>query len=261
MKLKSGLVGVFLALSLTGSALANGFEDKIEGLQAPVGLIYDQQGNLYVAEWGAGRVTKFTPQGERSTLTEAISAPSGLALDGAGTLYIASYGDGGVYALKPGGTPVKIASGFSSPTGLLWSRHNYLLVANRNAGQVVRLREDGAQDILYGGLATPVGLAETEDGNIFVSCFSGGVEMITPEGEKTTIYTRLATPGVGIIADGLDVLVVDYGGTTVTRLDRHGRAATVVDGLRSPVGLTRMPDGRLLVGTWADNAAMAFSLK
>lgn len=102
---------------------------------SPVGMVYDKQGTLYVAEWGAGRVSRFDADGKRSSVTEAIKGPSGLAFDGKDTLYVASYSDGSVYALENGKEPKKIASGFSSPAGLLWSRDNALLVANRNAGK------------------------------------------------------------------------------------------------------------------------------
>ena len=49
------------------------------------------------------------------------------------------------------------------------------------------------------------------------------------------------------------------GGTTVTRVDAQGRATTVANGLRTPVGLARMPDGRLMVGSWGDNAAFVLN--
>lgn len=235
----------------------------ITDIQSPVGMVYDQRGALYVAEWGAGRVSRFGTDGNRTTVTDSISSPAGLAFDDKGILYVASYGDGTVYALEKGKKPRPVASGFSSPTGLLWSRDKTLLVANRNAGEIVRLHRDGKKEVLSRNHKTPVGLAQTGDGSIFVSCYGGSVDRVAPDGRVggrvTTVYTGLKTPGVGIIADGPDrVLVVDYGGTTVARVDGQGRASTVAEGLRSPVGLVRMPDGRLLVGTWADNAAFAF---
>lgn len=172
---------------------------------------------------------------------------------------MASYADGAIYALPSGGTVRRVASGFASPTGLLWSRDNALLVANRNAGEVVKVHADGTKKVLSRNHKMPVGLAQTGDGSIFVSGYGGSVDRIAPDGKVTTVYTGLTTPGVGIIADGQDsVLVVDYGGTTVARVDARGNASTVADGLRSPVGLVRMPDGRLLVGTWSDNAAFVF---
>lgn len=80
-------------------------------------------------------------------------------------------------------------------------------------------------------------------------------------GNVSSINAGLHTPGVGIIADGTGVLVVDYGGSTVSRVDAQGNTTPVAEGLRSPVGLVRMPDGRYMVGTWADNAAFIFTIK
>lgn len=260
------LIVLAVSCALTGGEAAaaerNPANSLITDIRSPVGMVYDQNGALYVAEWGAGRVSCFGTDGNRTTVTDSISSPAGLAFDAKGILYVASYGDGTVYALEKGTKPRPVASGFSSPTGLLWSRDNTLLVANRNAGEIVRLHLDGRKEVLSRNHKTPVGLAQTGDGSIFVSCYGGSVDRVAPDGRVTTVYTGLRTPGVGIIADGPDrVLVVDYGGTTVERVDAQGRASTVAEGLRSPVGLVRMPDGRLLVGTWADNAAFAFNIQ
>lgn len=259
MSLKLFLATALIALGMSGIALAADSTPAITGIQSPVGMVYDSQGNLYVAEWGAGRVSKFDPQGKRTTVTDSMRSPSGLAFDDKGTLYVASYGDGNVYVLEPTGKTRSIASGFSSPTGLLWDKDNTLLVANRNAGEVVRVFLDGRKEIVSKGHKTPVGIAQTNDGTLYVSCYGGSVDHIE-NGKAVPLNSTLNTPGVGIIADGEAVLVVDYGGTTVERISPDGKASPVATGLRSPVGLARMPGGRILVGTWSDNAAFAFTL-
>lgn len=247
---------VFCSCLTSGAAIAAERTPVIAGIQSPVGMIYDKQGILYVAEWGASRVSRFDAKGNRSIVTEAIKGPSGLAFDERGTLYIASYSDGDVYAMENGKEPRKLASGFSSPAGLLWGRDNVLLVANRNAGEVVKLHPDGRKEIISRNHKTPVALVQTNDGSLFISCLNGGIDLLTSDGKVSTINTSLRSPAPGMIIDGADaVLVADYGGTTVARIDAQGKAITVADGLRSPVGLARMPDGRVIVGTWGDNAA------
>lgn len=258
------LTTVFLlVLGVAGQASAASTA-AISDLQAPVGMVYDADGALYVAEWGAGRISKFDRAGVRTIVTEAIRNPAGLAFDGKGTLHVASYGDGGIYALEPGKAPRRIASGFSSPTGLIWDGQS-LIVANRNAGEVVRFFPDGRKEVISQGHRTPVGIARLADGSIVVSCYGGSVDMVSPGGKVSTLTTSLS-PGVGIIPDrGPDgeeaVLVVNYGGTTVERVTRDGKTKPVAEGLRSPVGLGRMPDGRIIVGTWGDNAAFIFPSK
>ena len=247
---------VFILMSSTAAqTMADDSAAVISDLSSPVGMVYDQQGNLYVAEWSADRISKIYPDGKRAVVTEAVRNPAGLAFDDRGILYIASYGDGSIYALQDDNRLIEIAAGLSSPTGLIWTREKYLLVANRNAGQVVKITLDGTKEILAENMATPVGLTQTSDGSIFVSCFSGGIDMISVNGEIDTIYRGLRRPGVGIAADGEEVLAVDYDGNTVARINRQGQASTVMDNLRSPVGLVKNSDGTFLVGTWGDNAA------
>lgn len=234
----------------------------IADIQAPVGMAYDADGALYVAEWGAGRVSKFDRAGARMVVAENIRQPAGLAFDDRGVLYVASYGDGGIYALEPGSAPRRIASGFSSPTGLLWDGDS-LVVANRNAGEVVRVFLDGRKKVISRGHRTPVGIAKLTDGSWVVSCYGGSVDMVSPEGNVSTLTTSLS-PGAGIIPDGGPdgeeaVLVANYGGNTVERVTRDGKSTLAADGPRAPVGLARMPDGRIIVGAWGDNAAYIFT--
>lgn len=81
MSIKLFLAVMVLTFGISGTAFAAENSPAITNIQAPVGMIYDAQGNLFVAEWGAGRVSRFDPQGKRSTVTDAIRSPSGLAFD------------------------------------------------------------------------------------------------------------------------------------------------------------------------------------
>lgn len=76
-----------------------------------------------------------------------------------------------------------------------------------------------------------------------------------------TINIKLGNPGPGIVAAGADsACVVDYGGTTVSRVDRQGVRTVIADGLSGPVGLAVAPDGSLMVVTWSANAAFQIRL-
>jgi sugar lactone lactonase YvrE len=71
----------------------------------PDGSCVDADGGLWNAEWGAGRVVRYTPEGKAERVVE-VPAPNptcpcfgGRDLD---TLYITSAGGAGVFAVKPG---------------------------------------------------------------------------------------------------------------------------------------------------------------
>ena len=250
-------LALFLIAGFSGKAAAAA-QPHVRGIQAPVGVVYDREGALYVAEWGADQVSRFDDKGGRTVVTAEVRSPAGLAFDDKGTLYVASYADGNIYALNSGEKPRRIASGLASPTGMVWDG-DALLVANRNAGEIIRVRADGGKDVVSKGHKTPVGVVRLANNDLVVSCYGGSLDRVSPGGKVTSLTSNLNTPGVGIMADGENaVLVVDYGGSTVQRVTLDGKSATVADGLRSPVGLGRTPDGSIIVGTWSDNAAFIF---
>ena len=61
----------------------------VSGLDSPQQLAFDTAGNLYVANYNGGSVTKVTPTGVTSTFVSGFSNPVGLAFDTAGNLYVA----------------------------------------------------------------------------------------------------------------------------------------------------------------------------
>ena len=87
---RSGMIGwalaLWLALMAPAGVLAASVEKVADGFDSPVGMAFDAQGGLLVAEWGASRVTRLAPDGSRSTLTTAVPSPSGLAVDASGVV-------------------------------------------------------------------------------------------------------------------------------------------------------------------------------
>lgn len=258
---KSLLSLVFAAILSLGNALAAEREAFITDLHNPVGMVYDAQGALYIAEWGTARVGRYDSRGNRTIVTTSVGRPSGLAMDDNGTLFIASYDQGVVYTLAPGKEPRVLASGFSVPAGLLWS-DGILYVANRDAGEIVAVRADGGKEIVSRGHSSPVGIARFRDSSLIISCLNGGIDRIDPNKQVTTINSSLHNPAPGIIQDGEDaVLVADYGGTAVMRIRMDGIATIVAADFETPVGLVRTPDGRLIVADWGRRAAFAMDAK
>ena len=102
------------------------------------------------------------------------------------------------------------------------------------------------------GLSLPVGVVEMPDGSIVSSQYGGRVTRILSDGMVQELGQSFNRPGVGILADGDDaVLVIDNGASVVRRVSFDGQSSVVVDGLSgSAVALGRAANGDLLVGTW-----------
>lgn len=231
--------------------------DKLwSGFSSPVGMGFDTAGNLYVAEWSAGRVSRIDPQGHRSTFADGLSGPSGLAIGPDGSVYVASYSRDEIYRFAPDGSRRLHVTGLATPAGIGFDRAGRLIIANRRTHQILAVDEGGKLTEAIGGLNIPVGAVQTPDGGHVVSNIGGGVTILRPDGTRIEAGAAFATPGPGIAMtrEGR-VFIVDYGGTTVREILPDGRSRAIADGLRSPVGLTLSPDGRsLLTATWSDGA-------
>lgn len=227
-----------------------------DGLSSPVGMAYDAGGNLYVANWSAGTIVRFTPDGKRSVFADGLRGPSGLAISPTGDIYVASYSEDLVWRFTPAGERTVFVSGLATPAGLSFDARGRLLIANRRTNQILAAHPDGKIDVAAEGLQTPVGAVELPNGDLLVSNIAGGISLVSGSPRARTINSDLGSPGPGIVRAGTDsAYVVDYGGTTVSRVDRNGRRTVIADGLSSPVGLALAPDGSLTVATWGANAA------
>jgi hypothetical protein len=67
----------------------------------PTALAFDGSGNLYVASWLTGTVSKVTPNGTVSTFASGFASIYGLAFDTVGILYTADAGSGIVSKITP----------------------------------------------------------------------------------------------------------------------------------------------------------------
>lgn len=224
-------------------------------LGAPVGMGFDRTGHLYVANWSAGTVLRFSPSGERSTFARGLGGPSGLAIASGGDIFVASYSEDLVWRFTPSGERSVFVHGLATPAGLTFDARGRLLIANRGTNQILAAHPDGRVDVAAQGLQTPVGAVALPDGRLMVSNIAGGVAVAGADKQARTVNTELRSPGPGIVRASDDaVYVVDYGGSTVSRIDAQGRRSIVADGLSSPVGLATSPEGNLMVATWGDNA-------
>ncbi len=93
----------------------------------PVGLAVGGNGNVFVADPGAGTVTRFSPSGRLLARWTGFSLPTGVAVDRAGHVFVAEQDARRVTELSPEGTvvmrwsPIQIypPGGASAPTGVV----------------------------------------------------------------------------------------------------------------------------------------------
>ncbi len=181
----------------------DGFADG-PGAQAqfdgPTGVAVDEDGNVFVADWGNNRVRKIAPDGIVSTLAgngdkdfvdgpggqAAFNGPYAVAVDGKGDVYVADSGnnrirrigrDGVVSTFAGSGRHktrdgVGVRASFLFPTDLICRPSGGLLVVEAGCAGVRRVDGDGRVTTLrFAGTtdALPDGITGTPDGGAVVS--------------------------------------------------------------------------------------------
>lgn len=104
------------------------------GFGAPVGMAFDDRGNLFIAEFLANQVSRLATDGSVTVLARNISLPAGLAFDGFSNLLVAAAGDGNVYKISAGGTASVFLRGFEFPIGVTTGPDGGIWVASFGDG-------------------------------------------------------------------------------------------------------------------------------
>jgi sugar lactone lactonase YvrE len=189
-------------------------------VDSPIGLAFDTEGNLFVADHENHRVRKVTPEGIISTVagggntlppsvdaipaTEAQLHPSMLAFDGAGNLFLSGFFSNRVWKVNAQGWITNLAE-IQGPIGVAVDAAGNLFIADEHRTRVLKMTPEGEIVTVAGGGARPprtadggpatearidlpMGLAVDMAGNLFVAeHLSRLVRKVTPDGIITTV--------------------------------------------------------------------------
>jgi len=198
----------------------------VESLRPPIAnnaaitdLIYDQSGNLYIADYLGGRVLKREP-GEQSftTFASGLSYPRELTFDGQGNLLVAGKANpndpGTIWKITPSGTVGTLASGFSGPVDLATSQSGnvYMLVFS---GAIYEVLSSGSLS-LYADLFSSAGIVGSGIGypEAFAIDNSGNMGVSINEGQRfgknsSEIYRISPSLQLDLFAFGVGDIPVD----------------------------------------------------
>jgi gluconolactonase len=164
------------------------------------GLRFDKEGNLWVCEGGAKRVTKLTPDQKVTVLADKyadkpFNSPNDLCLDAKGGLYFTDPNYSGeknktqevegVYYLPPGGDKVVLVAGdLGRPNGIEMGKER-LFIADHRGGKVYSYAVNGDGTLAdRKDFASVVcdGMKLDEKGNLYTTT-KKGVEIFAPDGK------------------------------------------------------------------------------
>lgn len=154
--------GNVIKFSPGGSSVTTIWVSGWNGLASdPIGLAFDDAGNLYAASDSNNTITRIAPDGSSSLFAAGgyVSSPHGLAFDSTGNLYVACAGNRKILKIAGDGTVSIFADTTfglqGAPDGLAFDRSGNLFVVGSNA--VEEFTPTGAGSVFASsGLSIPM---------------------------------------------------------------------------------------------------------
>jgi sugar lactone lactonase YvrE len=161
-----------------------------EGFRAPDDLVFDSQGNMYVADSGNGRIVKLDAGGtyllewgKKGKAPGQFATAHGLAIDKQDRIYVADRGNKRVQLFSAEGKHLADWSGFGNPFGLLVVGET-LLATEGDIHKIFHLDASGKITASWGdpqSLLLPHFLAVNSQGQLFVTEVNGKrVQLFSP---------------------------------------------------------------------------------
>lgn len=177
------------------------------GYSLASGIAVGPDGNLYVADNGAGQVYRVTPAGSVTSFA-AVTTPWGIAADSFGFLYVASPATHRIQMIAPNGTVSTLAGNrqgyfdgtgddarFSFPTGVAVDAERNVYVTDWSNNVVRRITPAGVTTTYARGFTGPSGIASDAAGNLYVSDYDHVIRRVTTDGTVTIAAGLPGSPG------------------------------------------------------------------
>lgn len=222
---------------------SNGNQSTFGAAGSPYGLALDSNANLYAADEG-GNIFEYAPNGSRTTFASGLNTALGLTFDDNGNLFVANAvfsSSGTIYKYTPYGSRTTFATGLGTPVGLAFSS-GYLFVADAGSGAIYKYNSAGTRTTFASGLS-PNSLAFDSTGNLFESDESGCIYKFDSNGNRSTFVSGLSANslvGLAFDSDG-NLYVSDITANIIRKFAPNGNGSTFASGLNTPTGLVFEP--------------------
>lgn len=224
------------------------------GLRAPQGMARDAAGNVYVAEYQGGQVSKFSPDGAPlGRLGGEMKNPAWIVRAG-DNLYISERKANRVLRADSAGAITIVGDSVIEPLGLALDNTGQPVVVAHTTSRLLRLGADGKFSSVYDA---PIGkgkrygyrcVAVDRDGSLLITDEAEGqLLLLTPSGRLTVYARELDDPTTVVFSPGGEVFVAEEGAGRISRINAQGESTVVADGLGKPRDIEFIDERTLLV--------------
>ena len=153
-------------------------------------IVYDDSGNLYIAEYAPDinrkGITKISSDEVITTLiSDTVDSPNGLAIDNDGNLWVSNSISGKVEKYNSSGNLLGSSAALQTPSDITWY-NGALYVAEYGANCITRVQSNFATKKIVNNVTNPVDLAFSLTGDMVIA--AGGTLYLVegPIGESAT---------------------------------------------------------------------------
>jgi len=224
----------------------------------PVGIAFDNSGNLIVAEHSSSKITKVDSEGNTTLIKGGLGYVTGVVVDSHDKIFVVSYTSGKIYKMDTDGSNsavfATILNGSSTVTssliGLGIDANDNLYLSDQRNSRILKIDPSGVQSD-FASVNSPYWVSVGKDGYVYASSSDRTIQKFDLSGNKIETYsTGTYTPWGTQVDTGGGIYFV-YNGATVNRILGY---ADTVD--RTHVKITLVYD---MVSGAADASAFTLS--
>ncbi len=235
------------------------FAKASSGLNYPLGLAFDSNGNLYVANAGNNTIEEFNSSGDGTVFASTgLSYPAALTFDSSGNLFVANDGNNTIEEFNSSGTGSVFAtavSGLDYPAGLAFDNAGNLYVANYD-NTILKFSTNGTASVFAtAGLDNPGGIAFDSSGNLYVANYAdGSIQKFNSSGQGSIFTsTNLLSLPIDLAFDSSgNLYVANHGDRDILKFNTSGIGSVFAYGLEDAANYLAdevpEPSAVLLVG-------------
>lgn len=222
----------------------------------PRRVLQGRNGNLFVADWGAGTVVRIKPGGRTTIVAEHLNEPAGLAQDAAGNLYVSTHAagmpkEGKIYKIGRNRMKEVYAEGLTGPTGLAFDLQDNLYVADFHENSIVCVTPGHEVSTFVGNIPAPSDVVIAANGDLYAcSSTEGTIYRISAMGEVKVFARGLNSPSDLALDRNGRLFATCFGGGTVAYVSKNGRAQTFAIVPEGTIATLFDKRGNLVIANW-----------
>ena len=213
------------------------------GLNAPLDLVADSHGNLFITDKGSDAIAKFAGN-KLSIWATDIKQPSGITIDADDNLYVTSLGDNSLLKITSKGEKSVIASGLAGPYDVKIAPDGNFVVSNSNAHEIVTITPEGEVSVrVPATLYAPYALTYDTEGHLYVGNYNRrNIIQLASDGTVTNWSDGIIIPR-DLLAIDNHLYWLESNRSLSTMVPNDSAKTTLTSQLRTPYALIKAPTG------------------